>query len=623
VPNGINGVFVLSGDTAIGLPGSGNLISGNAACGVYLSGSGAKGRVQANTIGLNAGSTELLPNGASGVRLEGTTAVTVGGTDAGAGNTISGNLLHGVEILGATANGNTVQGNRIGTDADGSAALGNARAGVMVEQSSGNTIGGDIHEARNIIAGNGADGIAVNANGLTGHLPTTANVISGNYIGTDSTGSLDLGNAQNGVLLYDVTDCLVTGNVLSGNGGNGVKVLTFNDLAKDNSIIGNRIGTGADGSAALGNGGRGIDVDGARGTRIGGLTEVERNVISANGISGIVLHNIATGTLIQGNLIGTDPTGTIDLGNVNEGIFIENAPDSLVGGPEAGAGNLISGNDGVGVRILDEKATGNRVQGNRIGTASDGTAPLANGGHGVWVRQASGNTIGGETDGAGNTIRHNGADGVYVESGIDNAIRRNSIDGNAGLGIDLGEDGPTPNDTGDTDTGANSLQNSPVLAAVRSGGGTTDISGALDGAPETAYVVGFYSSPACDPSGFGEGETWLGEISVTTDAQGHAGIAASLPVLLPGGRPVTATTTSPAGDTSEFSACKPLAALLGDADGDADIDGADLVAVLRVAAGIDTIIVFENANVAPYPAADDRIDILDACRIARIVNGLE
>jgi hypothetical protein len=157
----------------------------------------------------------------------------------------------------------------------------------------------------------------------------------------------------------------------------------------------------------------------------------------------------------------------------------------------------------------------------------------------------------------------NGAAGVAVgfdltDSSSGNSVLRNSIHDNGGLGIDLGSNGVTPNDSGDGDTGPNGLQNFPFLTFAVSNGGVLTVFGTLENAPNTSYSVELFANSSCDSSGFGEGQGFLGATTVTTDAAGHATFQAAVPA--PSGASfVTATATDPAGNTSEFSACSQLA----------------------------------------------------------------
>ena len=288
-----------------------------------------------------------------------------------------------------------------------------------------------------------------------------------------------------------------------------------------------------------------------------GLTISASNVV----VRGVVINNfnrngiLITGSnvIIEGNFIGTDAGGTSDQGN-QDGIRISGA-NNQVGGTLPAARNLISGNNSDGIEIRDNGTTGNLVQGNLIGTTASGSSGLANTSYGIQIfNGASNNTIGGTAAGAGNVIAFNGADGVFVSSGTGNRIQRNSIFSNGGLGIDLGANGVTSNDPGDPDGGANRLQNFPVLQSIVVSGSNTTILGSIDSATSNStypITIEFFSNSSCDPSGHGEGETFLGAISVSGPGSFIATFAASLPL----NSVVTATATDSAGNTSEFSAC--------------------------------------------------------------------
>ncbi len=289
-----------------------------------------------------------------------------------------------------------------------------------------------------------------------------------------------------------------------------------------------------------------------------GLTISASNVV----VRGVVINNfnqhgiLITGSnvIIEGNFIGTDAGGTNDQGNTQDGIRISGA-NNRVGGTLPAARNLISGNNSDGIEITGSGATGNLVQGNLIGTTASGSSGLANTSDGIQIfNGASNNTIGGTAAGAGNVIAFNGADGVFVSSGTGNRIQRNSIFSNGGLGIDLGANGVTSNDPGDPDSGANRLQNFPVLQSIVVSGGNTTILGSIDSATGNStypITIEFFSNSSCDPSGHGEGETFLGAILVS----GPGSFIATFAVSLPLNSVVTATATDNAGNTSEFSAC--------------------------------------------------------------------
>ena len=341
----------------------------------------------------------------------------------------------------------------------------------------------------------GSMGVRLDSNG--------GNVIEGNFIGTDVTGMIDLGNALDGVKIFsDASD-----------------------------------------------------------STIGGTTAEARNIISGNDNVGVFI-NFTTGTIVQGNFIGTDVTGTVGLGNAFHGVVIQESSGTTVGGTAPGARNVISGNNHLGVSIRGSTSTDNILQGNYIGTDVTGAVGLANSFYGVFLEASpANNTIGGTGIGAGNTIAFNGAAGVVLllDVGTGNAILSNAIFSNGNLGIDLidpfGITGVTANDPGDGDTGPNNRQNFPVLMSAVTGGSPIVIGGTLDSAASTNFRVEFFANSACDPSGNGEGETFLGAATATTDAGGSADFSVLLTKAVSVGAAITATATDPNNNTSEFSAC--------------------------------------------------------------------
>jgi hypothetical protein len=365
------------------------------------------------------------------------------------------------------------------------------------------------------------------------------------------------------------------GNVISGNAGAGILFnVGSSNVMGAVTIGGNLIGLAANGTTALGNGGSGIEDQTDIASTIGALL-ISHNIISSNAVDGILYSS--TNTTVQGNSIGSDITGTLDRGNAFSGIdMVGDHRDPLdptattinIGGSTAGEGNLISGNDAGGISIRNANAV---IQGNLIGTKSDGTSALGNNGSGIAVNNVLADPIlqvgiGGISPGEGNTIAYNGASGVQVGASTV-TILRNSIFNNGpsdpgsqlGLGIDLTPGGPgvTPNDTGDADAGPNGYQNFPVLTSVSVSSVTNDqvnITGSLDSRPSTTYLVEFFGNDALDPSNYGEGKTFLGSTNVTTDASGHISFETVGFPLVPGALRVTSTATDPLGNTSEFSA---------------------------------------------------------------------
>jgi uncharacterized repeat protein (TIGR01451 family) len=400
------------------------------------------------------------------------------------------------------------------------------------------------------------DGSAIALGGGSHH-------VEGCYIGTSANGAAQLGNGEQGVSISGNSNNTIGGtttaarNVISGNGGAGVLIL---GPASNNLVQGNYIGTNAAGTAAFGNSGDGVEMLSATNTvtncSIGGTAAGAGNLISGNSGSGIQFFGVGTGNLVQGNLIGTNVSGTAALGNVVNGVVITDATGTTIGGSVATATNVISGNGSEGVRINNAPATGNAVKGNRIGTRSDGTTALANFGDGVIViNSASSNTIGGAA-GEGNIIAFNHGAGVRIDSGTGNSILANAIFANQNLGIDLTPAGVTANDNGDGDSGANNLQNFPVLQTANSvAGGGSNVQGTLNSTASATFTVQFFANDSCDASGNGEGQLFLGSTTVTTNAGGNATINATLTGAATTGQVITATATNAQGSTSEFSAC--------------------------------------------------------------------
>ncbi len=519
----------------------------NSGPGIQLFG-GSGNVIQGNYIGTDATGTVGSSNN-SGIGLFHSSDNLIGGTSQAARNVISGNSFDGIEVNGS---GNRIQGNYIGTNASGTAALPNGIYGIEIVNfqgfpSTNNMIGGTTPGAGNLLSGN-QYGIQSYASEI---------VIQGNLIGTDATGTAAIGNGT-GISVGGFNNLIggtVPGarNIISGNAV-GAEVFGMQDR-----VQGNFIGTDITGTVALGNTTGGVSSAGH--ALIGGTTPEARNIISGNGGANVLLgYNIGgeDGSTVQGNYIGLDVTGSVALRNTNYGILAYDS-NNLIGGTVPGASNVISGN-GIGIQIgglTTATLTGNLIQGNLIGLKATGNAPLPNLLDGVALSTAADNIIGGEGN-AGNILAFNGRSGVRVWSGTGNAILKNSIFSNGALGIDLNGDGVTPNDTGDGDTNANNSQNFPVLSSAISNGANTAIRGTLNSTANTSFTVEFFLNTACDSSGKGEGQTFIGAMLVTTDGNGNAACNATLP-LVPMGQFITATATDPANNTSEFSQCVQVA----------------------------------------------------------------
>ncbi len=302
----------------------------------------------------------------------------------------------------------------------------------------------------------------------------------------------------------------------------------------------------------------GIRVAG-KNTSIGGPAAYQRNIISGNRGNGIWVLDTAGDGTIQGNWIGTDASGLYGAGNYGNGIYIQANASWLVGGSGDGAGNIISSNYGDGIRL--DGASRVTVQGNGIGLDGEGGAsPYAyNRGAGVWLTNSSDNVVGGAAPGQGNIIFGSSGDGVTVESGIKNTIRGNSIYGNYGIGIDLGWDGVTLNDSAGHD-GANHFHNFPVITSASISADTLVVSGSFQSWPSETFLLDLYASDQANWSGHGEGQTYLGAVSVTTDADGLASFTATFSGFADETAFITATATDASGNTSEFSQAAAISA---------------------------------------------------------------
>ncbi len=354
-------------------------------------------------------------------------------------------------------------------------------------------------------------------------------------------------------------------NMISGNSTNGILI---DSNASNNAVLGNFIGTDNTGLIAIANGGIGVYVKGTK-NRIGGDQAGQGNVISGNGGNGIQLEGFFSSgnNLIEGNKIGVSSDASQPLGNKGAGIFLFVSDSNTIGGTTSGALNVIGGNGPLSDGIMTQDSKYNLIQGNYIGTNPDGATNLGNSGDGIFIfGNGSGTTIGGTLSGAGNVIAYNGTPDPFFKnvgvrlssSSVNVPILSNSIYGNVGIGIDLNGDGVTLNDNQDLDTGANNLQNFPVITSAATAAGRTQIIGSLNSTPNGTFLLQFFSSPAslADSTGYGQGKTLLGFTTVTTDGSGNASFSVTLAKPSSVGDIVSATaTTSPtaSGNTSEFA----------------------------------------------------------------------
>lgn len=358
----------------------------------------------------------------------------------------------------------------------------------------------------------------------------------------------------------------------SGSTIRGIAIGNFADngillLGDSNLVAGNYIGLSADGSTVAANNTNntdeqaGIRIESAS-NAIGGATAAERNVVSANFYAGIELFDSgATGNDIYGNYIGLDAGGTLERGNEQEGIDLQQSAGNTIGGPLNGQGNVISGNDSDGIEL--DGADSNTIQNNFIGTDYTGISLVPNNDDGIDINASGadggvGNLIGGTGANEGNLIRGNNVYGIQVRDAVStgNTIIRNRIYENVSLDLDLNDDGVSTNDANDADPGPNGILNYPNITKVRNSGGTLTVDYSLD-VPAGDYRIEFFRSPSgAHGAGNGGGESFASADTITHGGTGlevfsHAFGGTS-------GDVITATTTEEFagptyGSTSEFS----------------------------------------------------------------------
>jgi hypothetical protein len=592
--------FTLVGGT---LPEHRNVVSGNGGQGIWAGHAQLTNlTISGNWIGVGTNGIASVPNQGSGISMNQGAAVKIGGVTAAERNVIANN--GGAGIYASKVSSLFVQGNWIGYNANRGNA-GNSGTGVALDNCVGPRVGGAGFELRNYIGNSAASGIGLwnatrngyiqgNIIGLgttgtgSGPITQTAITISGgshtNMIGGTTAGTANIiGNAPNGVGMWDAgtTNNRVYGNWIgfttggsastisgtavsisnaaAGNYVGGSPIAQRNVIgscqtavgiwsSSNNYVVGNWIGLGPASQAAPVSGG-GISLgNSANGNRI------TDNVIGHVTGDAIALWNLSSNNVVERNLIGFKPDG-VTAGSIGQrGVQIQTgASNNLIGGNGPGYGNRI-GNSASAVGIYD--ASNNRIEGNTFGRNSSGLpAPFTGDVVSIW-NASIGNWIGGTQPGQGNSIT-GGENGVAVggASAASNRIRFNSIFDNRRLGINLyGNDGAfgvTANDALDADSGPNGLSNFPSISSATVNGANVVVSGSISAKPNTSYTIDIYVNAAADPSGYGEGQTYLGSLTVTTNSSGFASYSNSF--LNAAGSYVSATATDGAGNTSEFS----------------------------------------------------------------------
>ncbi len=494
---------------------------------------GANTLIECNYLGTNTG----------GNSSDTTTYVGIGVQIASNNNIVRNNVIvqrtSGVSITSGT--GNRVQGNYIGINRDGTDRIPDtgvgSRVGVnMLAASSGTLVGTDANGTNdgaegNVISGNNSSGVQA--------LGSANNIIAGNYIGTTANGDAPIAGNQTGNGTGVLFRSAATGNrvggtnpdernIISGNTNVGVGILDANTI--NNSIQGNYIGLDVNGTTAMPNTGGGVRVE-IRDNTVGGGSAAAGNVISGNGVYGVRLTPTTGSVTVQNNIIGADSSGTTAIANPI-GVDVVSSSHTI-------SNNVISGNTTSGINLAG--AGSNTLTNNFIGSDNSGAAAIPNG-TGI-VIDTNNNTL------TTNTIAFNTGVGVRIAGGVfGNNLANNSYRDNGQLGIDLGGAGVTANDVGDVDTGANGLQNFPVLAYGDSLNGFIRYS--FNSVAANNFTLRFYT---CDAPRQ-EGVTSLGTANVTTDPSGNI-TNADYNVALTAGDYITATATDAAGNTSEFATC--------------------------------------------------------------------
>jgi len=566
--------------------------------GVILDGSGLAGSADGFTLASDGNALrglQILGFPGSGVLVTGGNNW-IGGDrksgqgPVGQGNVISGNGLCGVLIKGGAATGNVVVGNFIGTDVTGIKPLGNREHGVsMQDGASSNRIGGLDPRDRNIVGANGSNGILViyGANG---------NLVLGNHVGTDITGTLDLGNGSNGIaMLWGGFSNLIRGNLASGNRKWGINMSYPG--ADYNVVVGNLVGTDVSGSRGIPNVSMGVAVGYASFNRIGGRRPEERNLISGNGDAGVEVFDVfgagAHGNLILGNYVGTDVTGALPLPNGRVGVGARGSGRTFIGGTTPQERNVISATaspGGVGGQGVAAASDHNVVLGNYIGTDHTGRVGIGNSGAGVSV-SGRGNVIQGNIIGhAGFQQGGGGGHGVSVGDYPHNPIRRNSIHSNARKGIL-------------TISGGNNMLAPPRISTA------------------AASAVWGFACPGCEVEIFSddEDEGRVFEGSVIADPTGAFTFEKGGALTGPN---ITATATDADGSTSEFSAPRKLVRSAGPlANLSAASYAGDPFAVESIVAafGSDLARTTERATTLPLPAtlAGTTVTVVDRAGVER------
>lgn len=497
--------------------------------------------IENNYVGLLPDGTTLGSIGADGINVRGSERNTI------RGNTVAASTLAGVRLSREFTTDTVVAGNFLGTNVSSATGLGSNVGISITDGAYDNTIGGTTSGDGNLISGNSLAGIEISG--------AINNLIAGNRIGTNDVGTVSVANGVGILIAGSGSNGNRIGgptasdrNVISGNTGYGVSI--SGALNGGNTIQGNYIGTTVSGTEVLGNG-DGVSIQDA-------ANSIRDNVISASTSGaghGIYLSGTVAGTIIAGNIIGLDPTGTQDFGNAGSGVLINSTNGVTIGGTAVSDRNIISGNTGTGIWITGTGALNNTIQGNFIGTDSSGSSMIGNA-NGVFLSTgASNNTIGGISASTRNVISGNTYGGVVTDFGTNN----NSVVGNYfvnnGTGIHV-LDSSSSNVISDNDVQGSNADNilieaagnvlarnqssemggspiqlnpaslSPGIVTVTQvvGGTNAIVLGEVHAAPSTTYTIELFSSPTV-----GQASRYVASGTVFTDTSGFSNFSISPP----------------------------------------------------------------------------------------------
>jgi hypothetical protein len=591
-PNHFDGIRVEdSASTLIGgvTQAAGNTIAGNTEQGIDIVGSLSAGaQIQSNQIG-----TSAAPNSGNGIFVNNVAGVLIGSTVTAA-NRIDGNNLNGILISGSNASGARIINTSVGSGG------GNLLDGIVIDSTSDVVIGGATSNAGGTVAGNRRGISILNSSKLTiQQMTVSANSEDGVRI--DGSSSLLIGGTASSIAGNTITGNRDGVSTMNGSSGVTLQGNTISNQSEDGVIIDNTgtvvVGTASQFGDNKINGNRnGVRV-------INGSTNfsIQHNTINNNRDDGVRLDGIANATIggtasLSPNIVSGNRNGLhLSLGSngatilqnqfsnsIESGILLEGSSNDTIGGQVAwglsGAqGNVIFSNGLNGIYFKPDFtdpstpifSNNNTVKGNWIGVNATGVTAAGNANSGIYIDGGNNNKIGGTVHDStkkleeGNIIANSGASGMVVVTdngpAAGNTIEGNRIFNSGQLGIELGSNLGLVhfNDLMDPDTGANNVQNFPVVSTAESGSIATIVNGTFNSTPSRTFRLEFFGvpnpNPTGNPVGYGQGQTFLGFQNVTTDASGNATYNFQSLIPFATGSWVSATATDlTTGDTSEF-----------------------------------------------------------------------